>query len=161
MPKRKDYISWDEYFMGVAILSSKRSKDPDTQVGVCIVDPNKVILSTGYNGFPIGISDDLFNWDREDRGEGSKYDLVVHAEINAILNASGKSLRGATLYTKLFPCLSCAKAIIQSGIKEVVYIRDDSHEYFKFELAKKLFDTSGVIYRKLDVKNSNLCIDYN
>ncbi len=93
--KRQDYISWDEYFMGVSVLAAKRSKDPNTQVGACIVDANNVILSTGYNGFPIGCSDDVFPWDRsaENRAD-TKYPYVVHAELNAILNAGGKSLRG-------------------------------------------------------------------
>ena len=115
--KRTDYISWDEYFMGVALLAAKRSKDPSTQVGACIVDDNNVILSTGYNGFPVGCSDDEFSWSRI--GEDTKYAYVVHAELNAILNSGGKSLRGARLYVVLFPCNECAKAIIQSGIKEV------------------------------------------
>ena len=113
--KRQDYISWDEYFMGVALLASCRSKDPNTQVGACIVSPENIILSTGYNGFPVGCSDDEYPWERE--GEHTKYPYVVHAELNAILNASGKSLRGARIYVDLFPCNECAKAIIQSGIR--------------------------------------------
>ena len=113
--KRQDYISWDEYFMGVALLAAKRSKDPNTQVGACIVDQNNVILTTGYNGFPKGCSDDEFPWNPQ--GEITKYPFVVHAELNAILNASGKSLRGSRLYVALFPCNECAKAIIQAGIK--------------------------------------------
>ena len=105
--KRTDYISWDEYFMGVAILASKRSKDPNTQVGACIVDDNNIILSTGYNGFPYGCSDDVYPWARS--GEDSKYSYVVHAELNAILNARGKDLTGAKIYVDLFPCNECAK----------------------------------------------------
>ena len=108
--------------MGVALLAAKRSKDPNTQVGACIVDSNNIILSTGYNGFPYGCSDDLYPWERE--GEDTKYNYVVHAELNAILNARGKNLKGARLYVDLFPCNECAKAIIQSGIGEVVYLYD-------------------------------------
>ena len=120
--KRKDYINWDEYFMGVALLAARRSKDPNTQVGACIVNQENIILSTGYNGFPIGCSDDEFPWDRD--SEDTKYPYVVHAELNAILNAHGRSLRGAKIYVALFPCNECAKAIIQSGIKEVIYLSD-------------------------------------
>ena len=108
--KREDYINWNEYFMGVAILASKRSKDPNTQVGACIVDENNIILSTGYNGFPYGCSDDEFPWERS--GEDTKYKYVVHAELNAILNARGKNLNNARIYVDLFPCNECAKAII-------------------------------------------------
>ena len=117
--KRTDYISWDEYFMGVALLAARRSKDPNTQVGACIVSPDNIILSTGYNGLPCSCSDDVFPWERE--GAETKYPYVVHAELNAILNAGGRVLRGARLYVALFPCNECAKALIQSGIREIIY----------------------------------------
>ena len=120
--KRTDYISWDEYFMGVALLAARRSKDPNTQVGACIVSPENIILSTGYNGLPCCCSDDVFPWERE--GAETKYPYVVHAELNAILNAGGRVLRGARLYVALFPCNECAKAIIQSGIREIIYFSD-------------------------------------
>ena len=120
--KRADYINWDEYFMSVALLAAMRSKDPNTQVGACIVGEDNRIISTGYNGFPRGCSDDEFPWDRE--GEETKYPYVVHAELNAILNAGGRSLAGARVYVGLFPCNECAKAIIQAGIKEVIYLSD-------------------------------------
>jgi len=121
--KRKDYISWDEYFMGVAMLSGMRSKDPSTQVGCCIVSQDNKILSMGYNGFPIGCSDDEFPWEREgDDPLETKYLYSTHSELNAILNYSGGSLAGAKLYVSLFPCNECAKAIIQSGIREVIYV---------------------------------------
>ena len=122
--KRNDYISWDEYFMGVAILAGMRSKDPSTQVGACIVDNDNKILSQGYNGLPRGCSDDEFPWDREGDMLETKYPYVVHAELNAILNSRGTSLVGSKIYVALFPCNECAKAIIQSGIKEVVYLSD-------------------------------------
>ena len=120
--KRTDYLTWDEYFMGVAMLSGMRSKDPNTQVGCCIVSQDNKILSMGYNGFPLGCSDDEFPWvrDGEDPLE-TKYVYSTHSELNAILNYSGGSLAGAKLYVSLFPCNECAKAIIQAGIKEVIY----------------------------------------
>ena len=140
--KRSDYISWDEYFMGISLLAAKRSKDPSTQVGACIVDQNNVILTTGYNGFPKGCSDDEFPWDRE--GEITKYPYVVHAELNAILNAQGKDLRGARIYVDLFPCNECAKAIIQSGISEVVYLSDKYADTSGVKASKLMLRTAGV-----------------
>ena len=124
--KRQDYISWDEYFMGVAYLASMRSKDPNSQVGACIVGADNKILSIGYNGFPLGCSDDLFPWAREGDELDKKYVYVVHSELNAILNAHGTNLEGAKMYVTLFPCNECAKAIIQSGIRELIY---DQNKY--------------------------------
>ena len=122
--KRTDYIGWDDYFMGVSLLAADRSKDPSTQVGACIVSDDNRILSTGYNGFPKGCSDDIFPWNRDERAGETKYNFVVHAELNAILNAGGKSLVGSRIFVSLFPCHECAKAIIQAGVKEVVYLSD-------------------------------------
>ena len=114
--KRKDYLTWDEYFMGVAMLSGMRSKDPNTQVGCCIVSQDNKILSMGYNGFPIGCSDDEYPWAREgDDPLATKYVYSTHSELNAILNYSGGSLAGAKLYVSLFPCNECAKAIRNQG----------------------------------------------
>ena len=116
--KRKDYISWDEYFMGIALLSAKRSKDPSTQVGACIVNQFNKIVGIGYNGFPIGCSDDELPWARSaDDSNKTKYPYVVHAEANAILNST-KDLHGSRMYVALFPCNECTKLIIQSGIKK-------------------------------------------
>ena len=140
--KRTDYISWDEYFMGVALLAARRSKDPNTQVGACIVSPDNIILSTGYNGLPCSCSDDVFPWERE--GAETKYPYVVHAELNAILNAGGRVLRGARLYVALFPCNECAKAIIQSGISEVVYYGDKYHDSDSSIAARFMFEHAGV-----------------
>ena len=142
--KRQDYISWDEYFMGVAILSGLRSKDPSTQVGCCIVSQENKILSMGYNGFPIGCNDDEFPWAREGNELDTKYLYVAHSELNAILNYRGGNLEGAKIYVTLFPCNECAKAIIQAGIKEVIY---DSDKYAgtPFNVAaKKMFEAAGV-----------------
>lgn len=142
--KRKDYITWDEYFMGVALLASMRSKDPNTQVGACIVSPDNIILSTGYNGMPKGCSDDEFPWSREGKFADTKYPFVVHAELNAILNAYGKDLRNAKLYVALFPCNECAKAIIQSGIREVVYLSDKYNGTPTDVASKKMLQAAGV-----------------
>lgn len=144
--KRTNYISWDEYFMAIACLSAKRSKDPHSQVGTCIVSPNKVILSTGYNGLPRNCDDDEFNWGRTPTGIfGPKYDYVVHAELNAILNSGANDLRGSTLYTKLFPCNECAKAIIQAGISRVVYLsQPDNKDHLKFTQSNQMFSAAGV-----------------
>ena len=142
--KRIDYISWDDYFMGVALLAAERSKDPSTQVGACIVDADKRILSTGYNGFPHGCSDDDFPWNRdEDKGE-TKYQFVVHAELNAILNARGKNLAGSTLYVGLFPCHECAKAIIQAGVKEVVYLSNKYKATASTIASTRMLNAAGV-----------------
>ena len=157
--KRQDYISWNEYFMGIALLASKRSKDPNTQVGACIVNADNVILSTGYNGFPYGCSDDEFPWERE--GGDTKYNYVVHAELNAILNAGGRSLKGARIFVDLFPCNECAKAIIQSGIKEVIYISDKYRNTDSVRASKRMFDAAGVKYTKLEMKRDKLVIDFS
>lgn len=150
MPKRSDYISWDEYFMGVASLSSRRSKDPNTQVGACIVNKDKKIVGTGYNGFPLGCSDDDLPWEREGGTLDTKYAFVCHAELNAILNSISRDLTGCTLYVDLFPCNECAKAIIQSGIKTVIY-RDDKYAATDGVKASKLmFDKAGVEYRQMN-----------
>ena len=144
MGKREGYLSWDDYFMSVALLSGKRSKDPNTQVGACIVNKNNIIESIGYNGLPKGCSDDEFPWDKEGETLNTKYPFVVHAELNAILNAKGKDLSGCKIYVALFPCNECAKAIIQSGIKAVIY-RDDLYKDTKeVKASKRMLKTAGV-----------------
>ena len=147
--KRNDYISWDEYFMGIAVLSSKRSKDPNTQVGACIVNDQKIIVGVGYNGFPIGCDDDKLPWDREGDWCDTKYPYVCHAELNAILNSHG-NLHGATLYVALFPCNECAKAIIQSGIKRVVYLSDKYRDSDSSKASRRMFDDAGVRYEHFE-----------
>ena len=126
--KRTDYINWDEYFMGIALLTAMRSKDPNSQVGACIVSSENKILSLGYNGMPIGCSDDEMPWEREGAPLDTKYMYVCHAELNAILNSAHNNLKGARVYVTLFPCNECTKAIIQSGIAEVVYYGDKYHD---------------------------------
>ena len=146
--KRSDYISWDEYFMGVAHLSGMRSKDPNTQVGACIVSEDNKILSMGYNGFPKGCSDDEFPWERENAEDETqtKYPFVTHSELNAILNYRGGSLEGTKLYVSLFPCNECAKAIIQAGISTVVYDSDKYQGTPANRAARRMFDAAGVKY---------------
>ena len=145
-PDVDDYISWDEYFMGVAHLSGMRSKDPNTQVGACIVSPDNKILSMGYNGFPKGCSDDEFPWERENDKDSNltKYPFVTHSELNAILNYRGGSLEGTKLYVSLFPCNECAKAIIQAGIHTVVYDSDKYRGTPSNRAARRMFDAAGV-----------------
>lgn len=143
---RKDYISWDQYFMGIALLSAERSKDYETQVGSCIVNPNKRIVGIGYNGLPIGCDDKEYPWTREGKWLNTKYPYVVHAEANAILNAT-TNLEGCTIYTTLFPCHECAKLIIQSGIKEVVYYDNKYDNTDSIIASKKMFQSSNVAYR--------------
>lgn len=144
MEKRVDNVlTWDEYFMGLAHLSALRSKDPNTQVGAAIVDENHRVVSVGYNGFPTGVSDDEFPWNREGDVLTSKYAFVVHAELNAILN-SQRSVRGCTIYVSLFPCNECAKAIIQSGIKKIVYESDKYNGVDTNIASKRMLRAAGV-----------------
>ncbi|UCG60664.1 MAG: dCMP deaminase family protein [Candidatus Zixiibacteriota bacterium] len=148
--KRTDYISWEEYFMAIAQLSAKRSKDPGTQVGACIVNKNKRIIGIGYNGFPTGCSDDELPWDREGDFLQTKYPYVCHAEMNAITNASNKpDLDGASMYVSLFPCNECAKLIVQVGIEEVVFLSDRYNDEPVYVAARRIFDMAGVKYRRL------------
>lgn len=145
--KRKDYISWDEYFMGIALLSAQRSKDSNTQVGACIVSQENKILSVGYNGMPTGCRDDDMPWGRDGAKLDTKYPFVCHAELNAILN-SGTSLKGSRLYVSLFPCNECAKAIIQSGISEVIYLSDKYADSDETKASKMMFDMVGIKYKQ-------------
>ncbi len=160
MSKRQDYISWDEYFMGIALISAKRSKDPSTQVGSCIVDNDKRIVGIGYNGFPTGCSDDDFPWDNAGEFLDTKYPYTCHAELNAILNSIGKELKGCRVYATLFPCNECAKAIIQSGISEVIYLSDKYKETDVVKASKLLFDRSGVKYTALNSTRDILNISF-
>ena len=155
--KRTDYINWDEYFMGIAMLAARRSKDPNTQVGACIVSNDNIIISTGYNGMPKGCSDDEFPWGRE--GAEIKYPYVVHAELNAILNASGRDLRGSRLYVALFPCNECAKAIIQSGIREVLYLSDKYATTPTTLASKRMLTAAGVKFTQLKTNVKSITLD--
>lgn len=156
--KRADYISWDEYFMGISLLAARRSKDPNTQVGACIVSPENVIISTGYNGMPKGCSDDEYPWERT--GEDTKYPYVVHAELNAILNANGRNLQGSRIYVALFPCNECAKAIIQSGIKKVLYLSDKYNDTMLNLASKRMLRSAGVKFTQLRFDRENIVLDF-
>ena len=159
--KRTDYISWDEYFMGIAMLAARRSKDPSTQVGACIVSPDNIIISTCYNGMHKGCSDDTFPWERTGELEvETKYPYVVHAELNAILNANGRNLQGSRIYVALFPCNECAKAIIQSGVKEVLFLSDKYRDSMNNIASRKMLDAAGVKYRKLETDLKSITLDF-
>ena len=165
--KRQEYISWDDYFMGIALLAAKRSKDPNTQVGACIVSgdaPNgfnhNTILSVGYNGLPTGCSDDHFPWGRDGDFLDTKYPFVVHAELNAILNARGKSLVGSKIYVALFPCNECCKAIIQSGIREVIYLSNKYADSDAVKASTKMFEAAGVKLTRLQTDTQKIELSF-
>ncbi|AUD65161.1 cytidine deaminase [Tenericutes bacterium MZ-XQ] len=147
---RKDFITWDQYFMGVAKLSALRSKDPSTQVGACIVNSDLRIVGIGYNGMPSGAKDDEFPWGNMGEYLDTKYPYVVHAEANAILNAT-QSLKGSSIYVTLFPCNECTKLIIQSGIKEIVFESDKYEHTKEHQAAVKMLKAANVSYRKIKV----------
>ena len=158
---RKDYISWDSYFMSIAKLSALRSKDPSTQVGACIVSNDNRILSVGYNGAPNGFDDDLFPWGRIGDSLDTKYMYVCHAELNAILNFRGnkRDLEGSKLYASLFPCNECAKSIIQSGIKEIIYLDNKYKDTDSCIASRRLFDECGVTYREFNPDIDSITIE--
>ncbi len=157
--KRSGYLNWDEYFMGVAMLSAGRSKDPGTQVGACIVNENNRIMSVGYNGMPAGCSDDSYPWDREGDSLKTKYLYVCHAELNAILNFRGGTLEGCKIYTTLFPCNECAKALIQSGISEIIYMQDKYSDTDSVIASKMMMKSAGVTFRKYEMGNKNVTLE--
>ena len=145
---REDYLDWDEFFMGIAMMAAKRSKDPSSQVGACLVDDNHKVISIGYNGMPVGVDDEVIPWGH---GEGldSKYLYVCHAEFNAVLNAKdGSALRDSTIYVTLFPCNECAKALIQVGVKKVIYADDKYHDHIEEAASRRLLDMAGIPYER-------------
>jgi dCMP deaminase len=158
--KRKGYLHWDEYFMSIALLSAERSKDPNTQVGACIVNDKNKIVGIGYNGFPKGCSDDEFPWAREGDFLQTKYAYVCHAEVNAILN-SNSNIEGCRMYVALFPCNECAKIMIQSGIKELVYLSDKYSDTDAVRASKIMFDKSGLKYSKLKVGRKSITVNFD
>ena len=160
--KRQDYITWDEYFMGVAEMSARRSKDPNTQVGACIVSSDNKILSMGYNGFPKGCSDDDFPWTKihaKDDPYNAKYFYATHAELNAILNYRGGSLEGTKLYVTLFPCNECAKALIQAGIKTLIYYSDKYADDASTKASKRMLDAAGVRYYQYEPTGRKITLE--
>lgn len=154
--KRNYYISWDEYFMGIAVLSAFRSKDPGTQVGACIVSNENRIMTVGYNGMPRGCSDDDYPWERIGETLDTKYAFVCHAELNAILNYNGGSMKDSRCYVTLFPCNECAKALIQKGIGEVIYMSDKYADSAQTKASKRMFDSAGVKYRQYEMQNRDI-----
>lgn len=159
--KRTDYISWQDYFMGIAILSAQRSKDPSSQVGACIVNPQNKIVGIGYNGFPIGCSDSELPWDREAADPcDTKYPYVCHAELNAIMNKNSADLTGCRLYVTLFPCNECTKLILQGGIKQIIFLSDKYHETDSVRAARRMLDMAGVEYTPFTPQTDRIVIDF-
>lgn len=156
--KKQNYLKWDEYFMGIALLSAERSKDPNTCVGACIVSEDNKILSLGYNGMPIGCSDDEYPWERDGDPLDTKYLYVCHAEMNAILNYTGANMRNSKVYVTLFPCNECAKALIQKGIKEVIYLEDKYASQDSVRASKRMFDSAGITYRMYQPIHKNITL---
>lgn len=160
--KRSGYIEWGDYFMAMAFLAAKRSKDPSTQVGACIVNEDNKIVGVGYNGFPIGCSDDEFPWSKNTPDElDSKYMYVCHAEVNAVLNKLSADLKNCTLYVALFPCNECAKVIIQSRIKEIIYLSDKHSHKPESVASKRMLDAAGIKYRQYKPTCKRIVIDFN
>ena len=159
--KREGYISWNDYFMGIAVLASHRSKDPNSQVGACIVNEARKIVGIGYNGFPIGCSDDELPWKRDSESPlDTKYPYVCHAELNAILNKNSADLKGCSIYTTLFPCNECTKLIIQSGISRIVYLSDKYHDTESAQAARRMLDMVGVEYVQFEPGSGRIVIDF-
>ncbi|KAL4713504.1 hypothetical protein ACJJTC_010489 [Scirpophaga incertulas] len=161
--KRTNYIEWEEYFMATAFLAAQRSKDPHYQVGACVVNEDKKIVGIGYNGMPLGCPDDDFPWGKSAEASEvleTKSLYVCHAEMNAIVNKNAADVRGCTIYVGLFPCNECAKIIIQSGIKNVVYLSDEKAHKPNYIASKRMFNAAGVLYRQFKPKRDKIVIDF-
>lgn len=158
--KRTNYLSWEDYFMSIALLSAQRSKDPSTQVGACIVNSDKKIVGIGYNGFPLGCGDDDLPWARDGAPEDTKYPYVCHAELNAIMNKNSADIKNCTLYVALFPCNECTKIIIQSGISEIVYLSDKYHNLPMSVASRRMLDLAKIPYRKYVPQHKTLTISF-
>lgn len=159
--KRENYLSWDEYFMAVALLSAQRSKDPNTQVGACVANEQNKIVGVGYNGFPMGCSDDELPWERQGKFLETKYPYVCHAELNAVLNAISTDLRNCRIYVGLFPCNECTKVIIQSGIKEIIYLSDKYKDTDQVRASKIMLKKArGITYRRIETKLEKIMVSF-
>lgn len=159
--KRLDYLSWDEYFMAIALLSAERSKDPNTQVGACVANEQNKIVGVGYNGFPLGCSDDVLPWNRNGEFLSTKYPYVCHAELNAVLNAISTDLRNCRIYVGLFPCNECTKVIIQAGIQEIIYLSDKYYDTDQVRASKRMLDTADHIsYRQLKTDQQTITLNF-
>ncbi|KAA8542117.1 hypothetical protein F0562_023269 [Nyssa sinensis] len=164
--KRKGYLSWDDYFMAIAFLSAERSKDPNRQVGACLVSQSGIILGIGYNGFPRGCSDDKLPWSKKSKtGDPleTKYPYVCHAEVNAILNTNHASAAGQRLYVTMFPCNECAKIIIQSGVSEVIYFVEKrlNNSDTAYIASHKLLSMARVKVRKHQPQMNQILIKFD
>ncbi len=159
--KRTDYLSWDEYFMAVALLSGQRSKDPSTQVGACVANPQNKIVGVGYNGFPLGCSDDDLPWDRDGAFLDTKYPYVCHAELNAVLNSITFDLRDCRIYVALFPCNECTKVIIQSRIQEIIYLSDKYKDTDSVKASKIMLEKSNTKYRQFTPDRDAIQLNFN
>ncbi|XP_078071228.1 deoxycytidylate deaminase [Mustelus asterias] len=160
--KREGYIEWSDYFMAVAFLSAQRSKDPNSQVGACIVNPENKIVGIGYNGMPNGCSDDMLPWTKNATNKlDTKYMYVCHAELNAILNKNSADVKGCTMYVALFPCNECAKLIIQSGIHKVIYMSDKYHDKPEMRASRRMLDMAGVACSQFTPKSKTITIDFD
>ncbi|KAK9509918.1 hypothetical protein O3M35_004805 [Rhynocoris fuscipes] len=158
---RKDYLKWNDYFMALAFLAAQRSKDPCTQVGACIVNSDNRIVGMGYNGMPTGCDDNEFPWGKSDSNINHKSFYVCHAEMNAVLNKNSYDLKNCRIYVGLFPCNECAKVIIQSGIREVIYLSDRKAHKLSTQASKRMFDASGVKYWQYTPEKSKIVIDFS
>ncbi|KAJ8335881.1 hypothetical protein SKAU_G00392230 [Synaphobranchus kaupii] len=160
--KRLDYLEWPEYFMAVAFLSAQRSKDPNSQVGACIVNQENKIVGIGYNGMPNDCDDDLLPWARSSSDWlDTKYPYVCHAELNAIMNKNSADVKGCTIYVALFPCNECAKLIIQAGIKDVIYLSDKYHDKKEMTASRRLLDMAGIKHKQFEPKRKRIVIDFD
>jgi len=160
--KRTNYLTWADYFMGIAILSAQRSKDPNSQVGACIVNADNKIVGIGYNGFPIGCGDDELPWAREAANPlDTKYPYVCHAELNAIMNKNAADLNGCRIYVTLFPCNECAKLIIQSGIRRIIYLSDKYRDSDSCRAARRMFEMAGVDCIPFKPSTERVVIDFS
>ena len=159
--KRTDYLTWDEYFMAVALLSGQRSKDPNTQVGACVVNPQNKVVGVGYNGFPWGCSDDKLPWGREGDYLDTKYPYVCHAELNAVLNSITYDLKGCRIYVALFPCNECTKVIVQAGIKEIIYLSDKYENTDSVRASKVILNQSEVTFRRFKPLRESIVLHFN
>ncbi len=158
--KRTDYLSWDEYFMAVALLSAQRSKDPSTQVGACVANAQNKIVGVGYNGFPWGCSDDDLPWEREGDYLDTKYPFVCHAELNAVLNSITFDLRDCRIYVALFPCNECTKVIIQAGIREIVYLSDKYKDTDQVKASKIMLEKSNTSHRRFKPERESILLSF-
>ena len=159
--KRTDYLTWDEYFMAVALLSGQRSKDPNTQVGACVVNPQNKVVGVGYNGFPWGCSDDKLPWGREGDYLDTKYPYVCHAELNAVLNSITYDLKGCRIYVALFPCNECTKVIVQAGIKEIIYLSDKYENTDSVRASKVILNQAEVTFRRFKPLRESIVLHFN